>query len=820
MEYKSVSLEIVNYSEPTDKHVPLTGVWSVDDEIDGWSWDRRAMQSNGVLTTRYNTYVGGHKVGLLDGTKLSHWQSGVLTGIDFEDFAKYPAFDSLTWTPRYTTGAFSIYWDDRPLYSDWSFSANADLLPGQSQNKITLRDDALYESITAAIYKRVERNEILAVKKFAMVDSFTGVLDGQARVSPGSLPNVDWSKVESRKNEMSIHDGQLYFNGNHTISVGVDEADRDSVEGAWENKGKGLNQGRSLFLDYFPVNAGSVRLVSVSSSGVVTEWTEKDSLAFSQASDRHFSVDYDLGVIETGGYKAPDLVLASTLEAGDTEIEIIPTRDIDSYPSQGILNIDGELILYASRSHTTFFDCIRAYNGTEARDHLGFSRVADVTHGLGTTDSWFAGYEAVPRVDYEVTSYALRSAAYTGWISVKSLSHVKSNKVLQIVSRNENLASIELTSDRPAIGGNLYGPVYYGSDTAKLTATGYASDGTPVEAVPLTIYIKSGAGQLNGSLSSYTANSNTQGQVSCAYNVPLGQDDVDQEVIKTEHVDGDTHMTLALGPNVTPEDCWVFQILKHDPILGTVGNKATAFAGGAIGAPYGLGYIDVWVRHTEDYSGGILRLQDASGVMRTFNINSALASVDGSLEPFTRFYTAEAVTASWVTSSSPVWLLQPDSTEWIEAKARGSRVILYEWSTDAQHPITGDVGAYTPVRPDEIRGNKLIFNDRRLAIPDKYDDDNNLGAYVVVAPAQVRFGAFGRDPFSGRLIRSNDLRFKLILPNSLTGVDDTGALPIPYGWTFVTEEFNIGAGIGGANFITVNPAATGVHQFSITGVIS
>ena len=93
------------------------------------------------------------------------------------------------------------------------------------------------------------------------------------------------------------------------------------------------------------------------------------------------------------------------------------------------------------------------------------------------------------------------------------------------------------------------------------------------------------------------------------------------------------------------------------------------------------------------------------------------------------------------------------------------------------------------------------------------------GAYVVIAPGETRFNAHGRDPYTGRLITSNDIRLRLQLPNTLTGVDASGALPIPYGWTLVTEEFNIGAGLDGANFITINPAASGINQFSLRGAI-
>ena len=818
-EYKSIVLEIQNYVEPTDKYVPLTGVHSVDDEIAGWQWDRRRMPTQQIGNTRYLTYVGGHEVGLLDGTQLLHWQSGVLDGIDFYDITHRRVGDDLSWTPRYRTGAFSVYWDDRALYSDHSFSTIASYTEGDQRTVLQLRDDAVYDSISANLFKRTGTYEIMAAMKYQLVETFTGVLDGVSRVDPGVLPDTNWNQVESRKNEMVIYDGALYFNQLAVLPRGVDTDDEGVIKNSWENKGAGLQEGRPLFLDYFPVRPGSLRLVSVDATGVVTEWSEKTTLNFSTENDLHFSVNYDLGVITTGGYRAPDLVLDKSLSLFDTEIEVIVSSDINSYPEQGLITIGNEQIYYLGKSSTAFTDCIRGYGDTEVVEHSRGAIVQDVQHGKGTSDTWYVMYEAVPRVDYEVTDYALRTANYSTWLDVRALVNVKSNNIVQIVSQDTNLAEIVLTTDDPVIGGNLFGPVYYGTDTSKLTATAYDSAGNPVEDIELTTYIKSGPGYLNGTLRKCSSDSNSLGQTNCFFSAPFDQDSVDMEVTKVEHVGADTHMTVNFNTTVTPQDVWVFQILKHDPTLGTVGDRASAFNSGIASDPYGLGYIDVWTRRVENYDGGILRLQDTSSVIRNYQITNSFRLVDGNDEPYTRFYTKEAVGAGLVGSDSPVWLFQPGAVEWNESKVRGARVILYEWNAETQHPVTGGAGAYAPVRPDEVQGNTLIFKDRNLPIPSASDTSNNLGAYIVIAPSETRFAAYGRDPFTGNLITSNDVRLRLRLPNTLSGVDESGALPIPYGWTLITEEFNIGAGIGGANFITINPAATGINQFSLTGVI-
>ena len=816
--YGSIVLEVANDVHVTDKYVPLTGVYSVEEQANGWRWDRRQLPSVGFDSTRYLTYLGGHEDGLLDGTQLQHWQSGVLNGIEYNDIVKIPDGDQLQWVPRYSTGDFTVYWDTRPLYSDYSYSEIAGTEIG-GHRQVALRSDSVHNSITATLYKRLPGYEIVAVHDIALVDEFTGVLDGGVRVSAQSGDVIDWSNVETRKKEMTIVGDNLVFNQSFSMIVGGSDVDKDIVESSWENKGKGLTAGRPLFCKYFPLKSGTVKLVSVSTSGVLREWTLAQTLNFSSATDLHFSVNHDLGTIQTGGYKAPSLVLGGAVSLNDTEISIVADDNMEFFSEQGVIVVDGEQIYYTARTRTAFLDCIRGWNGTTVAEHAKGLVVDDIQHGASTTDKWYVSYEAAPKVEYEITSHDLRTANYNSWLDVRALSNIKANNIVQIVSQDTNLSEIVLTTDSEPIGGNLFGPVFYGTDTSRLTATGLDAAGNPVEDIDLSIYIKSGVGSLNGTLKTYTAESNSLGQVSCFYNAPYSLINTDMEVLSVAHVGSDTHMTVNISTAVTPSEVWVFQILKHDPVLGTVGDFVNAFAGGSATDPNGFGYVDVWMPYVEDYNGGTLLLQDVSGVRRSLPIRWAEKQVDGSGEPYVRFFVEQSVDPAWLAADSKAWLFQSDAVEWNESKKRGARVILYEFSNEAQQPTTGVAGAYTPVHPDSIQGNVLVFSNRLLPIPDPADREVNLGAYVIVAPAEVRCSAYGRDPFTGSLITSNDVRLRLQLPNTLTGVDDSGVLPIPYGWTLITEEFNIGAGLDGANFITINPAATGINQFSLTGVI-
>lgn len=816
MSYQEIVLEITNYVNATSKEIPLTGEYS--EGIEGWQWDRRISSFAGTPSTKFLTYLGGHEDGLLDGTKLQHWQSGVIDGIEFESIAHMRLGNDLTWTPRYTVGSFSSYWDSRVLFSDYSFSENAvGTIDGRSV--LNLRADAVYNSVVANLFKRMDSYQIGTAKQIKLVNAFTGIIADEARLELAEGLPDDWSKVETRKQEMIIEDGVLYFNQDMSLQVGVSYIDVTEVEASWENKGKGLRAGRPLFCQYFPLAPGSVELISVDVAGTITTWAERPSLNFSGPDDLHFSVNYDLGTIVTGGYAAPALVLAAAVDAYDEEIQTIVSDSFSSYPQQGIIVIGNEQIYYVGKTSNSFLGCLRGYNGTVAEDHDKGVSVQDRQHGRHTTDTWWLKYKAVPRVDYEVSDYNLRSANYSTWLDVRSLRNVKTNNIVQIVSQDINLAEIILSTDSPLIGGNLYGPVYYGTDVSKLTAKGLDSAGNPVEDIELTIYIKDGVGQLNGSTSSYSADSNSLGEISCFYNAPYDNDNALIEVMQVEHVGANTHMTVNLTNKIVPSEVWVFQILKHDPVLGSVGDSARAVAAGAAVEPNGSGYVDVYMLHTEDYNGGSMLLEDSSSIRRSLPIRWAEKRYDLNNEPFVRFFVESVVDPSWISGSAPIWLFQEEAVEWDPVRRRGARVILYEWSVNAVHPITKVEGAFMPVRPDAVQGNVLIFNNRLLPIPAPSDANDNLGAYVVIAPSETRCSAYGRDPYTGQLIVSNDIRLRLRLPNTLTGVDEVGGLPIPYGWTLVTEEFNIGAGLDGANFITINPAASGINQFSIRGTI-
>ena len=141
---------------------------------------------------------------------------------------------------------------------------------------------------------------------------------------------------------------------------------------------------------------------------------------------------------------------------------------------------------------------------------------------------------------------------------------------------------------------------------------------------------------------------------------------------------------------------------------------------------------------------------------------------------------------------------------WSENSRNGLKRLVYKWNEKAKHPITGNDGAYYPLRPYKIIGKKYHYKEE-LREHKPYSQSESLGDYIMVAPALTTIYAFCTDPFSGKTIVSNRVKLKMILPRYLNGVDFKETLLAPYGFRIKDSEDNVSGAIGGKTFLTVNP---------------
>jgi len=866
-----VELNIQNFVYSSYKYVPITGVFATEAEIPGWQWDKRRLESPLQNETLYLTTLGGHTAGLKDGTKEEYWQSGSILYTDFLRLSeiKYTG-EFLSWTPIVRPGKYSIFFADKNLYSDYSSIEKINTL--SIKNGVhyhSLRQDARLNSLSVVLYERDEEFINRPSLTYKYVDQFTGNLEEDLT----RLPTVDgdtvlWTNLSERHYEYIIESitesnnisHTLYLNRDASLKVGDVKHLEDLLcthagakalrEAVAEPVGQGASQGRDCFTKYFPLENSSVRVFVVTGS-VAEELTETTSLNFSTSTDKHFSVDHDLGIITLGGYKAPDLILRDNIATDDTEIVFYHNDPaFSSYPEQGIITIGTEQILYYSKGRNRFYNCLRGYNGTLAQPHTVGDVIADTQHGAATldTDDIYITYTAVPRIEYEVTDIEERTANKTPVLDVKSVSNVITNKVIQINPAETHVAKLILETDSPLLGGNIYGPIYYGTDVSRLTARALDSRDNPVEGIDITIALDSPTGGLNGSLNRYSAISNSLGEIYTLYNAPYDWDSISKDIYSVTNDGTNTTFTLEeLPPGLGSEDIQVYQVLKHDRTLGTQGMKLTVVSGDESttfvgGTTFGHGSSMVvaetfedapsqWVGGTVDVIvGGVSYTRKIVDAMDVYNVSSyspgnPYGRIDG-----TRFLFDKSLSGlNNIVSGSfcRAWERKEDgrgggSRRWIGGKfLEGVAVVLYEWKeTGVLHPIPAadgslKVGAYYPVRPEVVGTTSVTFENRLLTSPAPDDLNSNLGGYLLVASDIVSLYAYCKDPASGKTIVSNTIRLRLDIPPYLQGVDHSGQLPIPYGFGFVTEEFNVGTGLEGANFLTINPKAEGINTFNL-----
>ena len=649
-----------------------------------------------------------------------------------------------------------------------------------------------------------------------------------------------------------------------------------------EHKGKGNPKGRDCYTDYFPLSTNSVRVfVHDTVEDTVEEWSEVENLSLSNPFDKHFSVDYDLGIITLGGYTAPDVFLKETVQADTTLIKVLAEENhFDAYPDEGVLQIENELIKYSGKGYKSFNNCIRGFSGTNASHYDLGEKVKDYQSGFGCEDSSeiYIGYKAIPRVQYEVDqkSSSYRSANSSSFIDLKAVKNSTASGILQINPKESHVASLELSVDSSPMGGNIYGPIYYGTDFARLVAAAFDSGGMPQANIKTTIVLESTTGSLNGFNRDFTDITNSLGRIYSIYNTPYDWDSVSKNVRSVEYDAGSNETSINLleevPANTDMRDITLFQVLKHDKSMGSIGTKyqvislenGQSFSSGqeldkgatliidavfddaasrwesqeergsqggwngpahlmnssdlhcSTGEPnvdtarYGLAYVDITFLVAGAAGPTTIRRKIFNAMDNYEDANGVQTKVSTSL------ILDKSVTDDLINSQVLYCrAVEKDMRVWSPSTDQHLAVVLYEWTNNATHPLTQLPGAYSPVRPDSANLTTLTFADRELPIPDKDDPENNLGKYLVVSPDMVSLYAYCKDPVSGREIRSNKIRLRLNLPAYLRGVDNSDVLPVPYGFGLVTEDFNLGGGLGGSNFLTINPSSQGVDRFNI-----
>lgn len=733
-------------------------------EQTGFKYDKTIIRD---LNNRnnYNTYIGGLSSSLCERTLITDWKSGILNGIELDHIDHF--YQPKVSVGDYTTGT-GIY----KLYSDFSVSGiiNTDYFDG-SHYVFPLEENYDEASISIRYFKRNQKliNQLI---DYIELDSDQETLHNVYSIDNDSIV------IEATS-----------LNKKHGINPSF--LDYDNITTYCVELGRGNDSTKDFFLDYFPVDVNSVRAFIVYDDNSVEEWPLTDSLDYVYAETATLLLDEDLGVITSGGAEYSDLRLLENITDADTIISVYDTSDLKGYPLKGILNIGSEQIAYSNRHDNYFYDCTRGYNATIADAHVAGDSVSIERRGYPITSNarLFAYYESCPRIDYEVTAYNLRTAND----NVKPSLHTTSSKILEISTKTLDLDSLVLETDRSSVGGSVYGPMYFGTDTSKLIVTAYDSNGNQVQDIDVTLEITDPAfGLIDGETTSVEKVTNSEGKAFAYYNSPVDIDVYAEKFDSVNYSSGSTIFNLSNFSNLTTvNDVFIFQILKHDPLIGTQGWKLIPLSYSDVAVPGITGKFTFDMFISDEYLDGFIYVFDNLGNLYTRTISKIVDTV---------VYVSENLPAMTI---DYVLLFREDDVIWDPETLNGIPVVLYEWNATAIHPVTGDSGAFCPVFPSALTTSGPIYSGS-LPAPAPEDPDSNLGGYLIVAPKTVSIRAYAVDPYSGETIYSNTISFIIKLPPSLRGVDFTGTLPVPTGFNLSGIEEDIGSGIGGANFFTIN----------------
>lgn len=759
--YQTVSLPLSVDVYETTKQSPVIGELS-EVEQTGFVWDKALLVSPSESKTKYDTYTGGLDHSLTQGTLMGDWESGAVEGLEVLQLNR-------KYLPEIEVGSFTVSSSGRTLYSDYSYTAAISPLNDvDGKNTHVLPED--FKLVRAYALRRDDNLLNLIVDEFTQVDEFT----------------------DSYANEYVVDGQVLTLNGDYVRSHGVlfTLEDYTNIRAGTVYVGNGTDASKDFFTSHFPVVADTIRAYIIYSDYSIERWSFVDNFDWSVSTDAHLVLNSDLGVVSCGGYKPSDLVLSVDVYEDDTELEFFVSRDIATYPMRGLVTIGSETIAYTHRAHDRLMGCIRGYLGTTATAHVTGEKVEFVQRGaaIPSNGSLYLYYESTVRVDCEVTDHTIR----TGESDCRPSKHSSASQIVQISSKVRDLDRLVLEAEEPVLGAGIYGPVYFGNDTAKCIVTAYDSMDNTVDSLEVVLEIlEPVAGLLDGELTESAKLTNSVGKAFYYYNAPV---DWEEFAVKFDAITYDGAKTVfafdRLPPIVDLNDIYVFQLLKHDPTYGSVGVKYDiASISNSSSVPGAVAEAQLNGLPGDEFEGGLAYFLTGSVVS-----TRSVVKVRGN-----KIALSEIID----TSATKVWLLERDAVTWDSTLLNGVPVILYSWSTEAQHPITGNVGAYMPIAPELTTTTSIVYSQ---TFPQPAPDDitSNLGGYMLITPSKVALRAKAVDPYSGELVYSNTIHLVLNLPNYLTGVDRSGALPIPKGFNLVNSVENVGNGLGGANFLTIN----------------
>ena len=683
-ENRQVSLQIKANVQADINYFPATGIFSKEEDIKGWVYNKSMTQNLHEKRNRIETSIGGVNTNLDEGQVKETWFSNKKSGLQIKSIEDVKVKRNV----KIDTGEYSIFHKSKKLYTNESsnvlIKGTNTILPAESLESLSVvlfKRDNEYTNIPYKEWKYSNSNESLTPTQFVLTENEDATF---------TLEVAADSYSKNIKTKVSNVEGNI-------------TATEENVECKLEFKGFGNNNSRTIYSEFFPIKKENLIVFYKVGNGYTAAKFLED-YTFDDLNDFNtvkFKVDESRGIITTTGRTATPLRIREW-SAGTKVIKTF--EETKEFPESGFLQIEQngetEYLEYKEKTKYGFANVERGLFGSDVIDNIvNLSAIYKPKGAAIPLDSKiYISYTAVPRVDFEVNVKDKDLCFSDYQFNMKPQLFLRQNGILALSCTDKHLSYIELSISKEEIEGTgVYGPLNIGYDSAVFTAELVDNKGNPVDELLTTFKSIENHIEFEGDSTSITNISNNEG------------------------------------------------------FARTVGF---------------VNYQENKIKHA----------------FNTMQVHERYFSVE----------VPEQLSADIKTHDIFVF-------ERMEAGDSEEERLVYQYNTERDK--------YLPLQPISIvrDGNvtKFIFDiDEALSI----QEGRTKGFYVYYSKI-CNVYCEAEDPATGRIIRSNVIKVKIDLPKALKGayINDSVLEAVGFGFKNSDGSAEYGTGVGGANFITINP---------------
>jgi hypothetical protein len=795
---EKISIGINNNVFARKKTYPLSGTFANES---GWIWNRTKPQILEEYKAKINSSLGGHIHNLEEGSVTKHWFGSVLSGIELKGIAElqYKTKRKI-WTPKFTPGRYSIFHFSKRLFSNSSCCEILTIENTTDTNTYThaIKNKILDGSIAIVIFKRDASFNNIPIHTYKYDPELSTDLSFRYIVAPSDPPGAEG--VTS-----------IEFNSLNALQVGDSPTSNiEELQCKWEHLGLGNKHRGICYTEYFPIVNVSVKTIY---QEVIHDWEEKTLAEFelSTPQDRHYIVDKETGKLIFNNNSSIKFSVKT-----DTVTHIEFHQETAALPDRGFLSFGVETVYFYAKSKYGIY--VLDGNKQQRQDSLITGAIGKFIYPgkkLRNMEQIYVSYTRSPRVDYE----CINNKLFHDSLNIKPYKKINSNGIIELTPQEKHVAKLVLSCDKTLIGNNVFGPLSLQGDVSVLKTTALNTDNKPVGELNTIFFGEEGS--FEGDVpaeSGILKTTNREGESKTSYYYPYSNDAL--ATYSDVHHEGANSYLICdnLGSGTLLSDIAIFQLLKTDSHSGSLGKEFKVLTKkminldtfqlsleGSLGldaVEYGKNQLrignprDLDVCIDKEWNVGmcLIKLKHGLGTVGPVPIenvhgdNIITIHARGSVFNKIRFLDIESV-----------HLYKKNELDWSglgELHPVTPKMKLNRSLNKILYKLSSSTPMYEKVVPDRLVGNKLYFDNVHLPLNSMSDRDNIIAKYKILASKNIKLWSEATDPASGVIVRSNTISLKVDFPNYLRSEN---------GFKFKTLISESSGGLGGANFIAINP---------------